>query len=188
MTAPTINTTAGQTIARELLVAYLNTGTSLSPTWSALGTRVEESSADYDWSDESKKDILGNTHSTMKKPIITQSFDPCNLDSGDSAIKKVWELGVRDQDAQALCNMDLLIVHTYAGAAGAAFAERYPSSMVKPTGLGGSGGGSIEMPIDITYGGARSIGTASVANGVVTFTPDSGSSSSSSSSSQGGGN
>jgi len=162
MTSPTINTTAGQTIARELLVAYLNTGTAGTPVWSPLGTRVEDSSADYDWGDETKKDILGNTHSTMKKPVITQSFDPCNLDSGDAAIVKVWELAVRDQDAQALCTMDVLVVHTYAGTSGAAFAERYPSSMVKPTGLGGPGGGSIEMPIDITFGGARSTGTAAI--------------------------
>ena len=37
------NTTAGQTIARELLIAYLNTGTEESPVWSAFGKRVEDS-------------------------------------------------------------------------------------------------------------------------------------------------
>ena len=168
------NTTANQTIAREQLVCYLNTGTASSPTWSPLGKRVEDSSESFDWSDESKKDILGDTHSTMKKPIITQSFDPINLDSGDSAIHKVWALAVHDQDAQALCNMDLLLVHLYAGTANTAvFAERYPASMVKPTGLGGAGGGSIEMPVEVTYGGKRSTGTASVTSaGVVTFTPE----------------
>ncbi|MCI8469362.1 MAG: hypothetical protein HFJ75_07770 [Eggerthellaceae bacterium] len=169
----TFTTTPGQTIAREQLIAYLNTATAAAPVWGALGTRVEDSNMDYDWSDESKQDVLGNVHSTMKKPIITQSFDPCNLDSGDSAISKVWKLGVHDQDAQALCSMDLLIVHLYAGSTAAPFAERYPSSMVKPTGLGGEGGGSIEMPIDITYGGKRETGTANIAaDGKVTFTPD----------------
>lgn len=167
------NTTAGQTIAREQLIAYLNTGSASSPVWSALGKRVEDSSMEMDWGDESKQDILGNVHSTMKKPVITQSFDPCNLDSGDSAISKVWKLAVHDQNAQALVAMDLLVVHLYAGTEGAAFAERYPASMVKPTGLGGEGGGSIEMPIDITYGGERQTGTAArSADGKVTFTPD----------------
>lgn len=166
----TFNTPENQTIAREQLVLYLNTATYASPSWSALGKRVEESSMDYDWGDESKQDILGNVHSTMKKPVITQSFDPCNLDSGDSAITKVWDLAVRDQDAQALCNMDLLLVHLYAGTTAAPFAERYPSSMVKPTGLGGAGGGSIEMPIDVTFGGKRETGTATVgADGTVGF-------------------
>lgn len=177
MTDPTPGfvTTSGQTIAREKLIAYLNTGSNATPVWSALGLRVEDSSMDYDWSDETKQDILGNTHTTMKKPVITQSFDPLNLDSGDSAITKVWELAVKDQDPQTLCNQDVLIVHFYYAPDTAtpttAWAERYPSSMVKPTGLGGPGGGNIEMPVEITYGGKRSVGTATVnSSGVVTFT------------------
>ena len=36
------NTTAGQTVDRELLVAYLNTGDSSTPVWSPLGTRVRQ--------------------------------------------------------------------------------------------------------------------------------------------------
>ena len=71
----TFNTTAGQTIDRDLLVAYLNTGTSSSPVWSALGKRVSDSSIEYDWSKETNQDILGNTYTSLKKPTITQTFD-----------------------------------------------------------------------------------------------------------------
>ena len=69
--------------------------------------------------------------------------------------------------------MDVLVVHLYAGTADtAAFAERYPSSAVRPTGLGGSA--SVGMPIDVTFGGARQTGTAAVGDGgAITFTPDS---------------
>ena len=169
----TFNTTPGQTVARELLIAYLNTGTNSSPTWSPIGKRVEDSSAEYDWSDETKQDILGSTWGTMKKPVITQTFDPCELDAGDEAQKKIWDLAVVKQDAQALANMDMLIVHLYAGTANTAvFAERYESCMIKPSSLGGEGGGNIGMPIDVTYGGKRTIGTAAVSNGTVTFTPE----------------
>ena len=38
----TFNTTAGQTIARKLLMAFLNTGTSSAPVWSIVGKRVEQ--------------------------------------------------------------------------------------------------------------------------------------------------
>lgn len=170
MTEANLNTKAGQTVARELMIAYLNTATYASPTWSALGRRVEDSSMEFDWGDESKQDILGDVHSTMKKPVITQSFDPCNLDSGDSAVSYVWEKAVKEQDAQALAAMDILIAHFYAGTESAPFAERYPASMVKPTGLGGEGGGSIEMPVDVTYGGKREIGTVTKGtDGSVTF-------------------
>ena len=44
----TFNTTAGQTIARKLLMAFLNTGTSSAPVWTNVGKRVEDSSHEYD--------------------------------------------------------------------------------------------------------------------------------------------
>lgn len=109
----------------------------------------------------------------MKKPIITQTFDPCELDAGDAALAKIWNLAVKEQNAAALANQDVLIVHHYAGAAKTAvFAERYDASMVKPSSLGGEGGGYVGMPIDVTLGGNRTVGTAAVSNGTVTFTPE----------------
>ena len=167
------NTTSGQTVDRELLIAYLNTGTTTVPVWSPLGTRVTDSSMEYDWQEESNKDILGTTRTTMKKPIITQTFDPCGLDAGDTAVVKIWNLAVREQNAAALANQDMLIVHLYAGTKDtAAFAERYNACMVKPSSLGGEGGGFVGIPLDVTYGGTRTVGTAAVSGGTVTFTAD----------------
>lgn len=166
----TITTPAGQTVQRKLFLAYGNTGTYQTPEWHVIGKRVEDSSTEMDWSDESKQDILGNTWATMKNPIISQSFDPCEIDSGDEYQAKLLQLAIIEQDAQALSNQDLLLVHLYLkNDDGEAFAERYPSSMVKPSGLGGEGGGSLTMPIDVTFGGEREMGTATVSNGTVTF-------------------
>ncbi len=166
----TFNTEAGRTIARELLIAYLNTGTQATPVWSAVGKRVEDSDTEYDWDTETKRDILGATYGKMKKPTITQSFDPCELDAGDAAQVKLWNLAVKDQDAQALAAQDMLIVHFYAGSN---FAERYESCMIEITGLGGEGGGDSGMPINVTYGGTRTLGTATkAADGTITFTAD----------------
>lgn len=172
----TFNTTAGQTIARELLVCYLHcgdtTGDTPVPIWKPVGKRVEDSSLEIDWSDETKQDILGNAYGTMKKPIITQTFDPCELDAGDDAQLAIWNKAIKDHDVQALCAMDMLIVHFYAGTSSTPFAERYESCMVKPSSLGGEGGGNIGMPIDVTYGGRRTVGTASKdsTTGAITFT------------------
>ena len=168
----TFNTTAGAVVERKMLILYLNTGTSSeTPTWSPIGKRVEDSSLEYDWGDESKTDIFGNAYTTMKKPVITQTFDPCELDAGDTAQVKIWNQSIKDQDVAAMCNNDLLVVHAYAGTADTAvFAERYSSCMVKPSGLGGSS--NVGMPIDVTYGGTRTKGTAAVADGTVTFTPE----------------
>ena len=167
----TFNTTPGVVASRNLLIAYLNTGTSETPVWSAIGKRVEDSSEELDWNDESKKDIFGNTYTTMQAPTITQTFDPCELDADDVAQAKIWNLAVKDQDASALAAQDMMIVHLYAGtAATAMFAERYSACAIKPTGLGGSS--TIGMPIDVTYGGTRTVGTAAIAAGAVTFTAD----------------
>lgn len=165
----TFNTDPGKTIARELLIAYLNTGTSETPVWSPVGKRVEDSDTEYDWDSETKRDILGATYGRLKKPTITQTFDPCELDGGDAAQVKIWNLAVKDQDAQALSNLDMLIVHFYAGSN---FAERYESCMVEVTGLGGEGGGEIQMPITVTYGGTRTVGTATKSASGVSFTKD----------------
>lgn len=167
----TFNVAAGKTIDRELLLSCLNTGTTSSPTWSPLGLRVNDSSESIAWNEETNTDILGNTRTEMKKPQITQTFDPSPLDAGDAAQVKVWNLAVKDQDYTALSNQDMLIVHLYAGTANTAvFAERYAACAVRPTGLGGTGGGNISMPYEVTYGGQRTVGTAAVSGGVITFT------------------
>lgn len=169
----TFNTVENQAIARGLLVLYLNVGTKEAPNWAPMGKRVADSSLEFDWQRETTTDILDNAHSSMKKPIMTQSFDPWNLANGDKAQKYIWDKGIKDQDAQALCNMDLLLVHLYAGESAAkAFAERYESCAVEPTSLGGEGGGNIGMSTTVTFGGTRTVGTAATAEGVVTFTPN----------------
>ena len=169
----TFNTPVGQTIARELLIAYLNTGTEASPVWSPLGKRVEESSTEWDWESDTVRDILGATYGTLKKPKISQTFEPCDLDGADAAQLKLWNLAVKDQDAQALANLDMLLVHFYAGESATPFAERYASCMVEVTGLGGEGGGNIGMPMTVTFCGTRTVGTATkdASTGAITFTP-----------------
>lgn len=165
-------TPAGQTIDRALLILYLNTGTAEEPEWAPIGKRVEDSSIEMDWATETKQDILGGTYTTGKKATKTQTFDPCELDAGDSAQQKIWQLAVVDDDVNALLNQDVLLVHYYAvDDSNGAFAERYPASAILPSSLGGEGGGNIGMPIDVTYGGVRQKGTATNTGGSVTFTP-----------------
>lgn len=166
------STPEGQTIDRELLIAYLNTGTKTAPVWSAIGKRVEESNVEMDWEKESKKDILGNTFTTMKKPTVTQPFDPIPLDAGDAVAVKIWNLAVKDHDAQALANQDMMIGHYYADSGEAKFAERYDSCAIEVTSIGGEGGGELRISSEVTYGGNRTLGTVSKSASGVTFTAD----------------
>lgn len=165
----TFNTPAGAAVERKLLILYLNTGTGEAPVWSPVGKRVEDSSLGYDWGEESSIDIFGEVHSKLKPPVITQTFDPWDMDGGDVAQVKIWNQSIRDQDVASMANNDMLIVHAYAGEANTGvFAERYASCSVRPSGLGGSS--TVAMPVDVTYGGTRTKGTAKIAAGNVTFT------------------
>lgn len=167
----TFNTKAGSVVERKLLILYLNTGTASEPTWSPVGKRVEDSSMEYDWGEETKTDIFGETYTTMKQPTITQTFDPCELDSGDVAQVKIWNQSIKDHDVAAMASNDMLVVHAYTGEAQTgSFAERFASCAVKPSGLGGSS--NVGMPIDVTFGGTRTKGTAKVTDGAVTFTAE----------------
>lgn len=167
------NTKENQTIGRELLILCLNTGAATAPAWSPVGKRVADSTMAYDWKKETSTDVLGNNHTQLSKPQITQTFDPWQLDAADKAQKLIWDTGIRDQDPDALANMDMMVVHKYVGTANTAmFAERYSACTIVPTSLGGAGGGKLAMPIEVTYGGERTTGTAAIAEGTFTFTPD----------------
>ena len=153
----TFNTDPGVTVARELLIAYLNTGTASTP-------ELNLSIAGNGWDT-----YLEHLIRAAKAAIAEEGID---LDGSDAAQVKLWNLGIKDADAQALAAQDMLIVHFYAGTAATPFAERYASCMVEITGLGGEGGGNVGMPITVTYGGERTVGTAAKAqDGTITFTP-----------------
>lgn len=165
------NTVENQTIGRHLMVACLNTGTPTEPVWSPVGSRVSSSNAEYDWQKESVVDILNNVWTSMKTPIVTQAFDAWPLTKGDSAAVKIWNTGIWKQDAAALCSMDMLIIHKYAGIADTAMgAERYTACAVEPTSFGGDGGGSLKMTANVTYGGERTVGTVAIdKDGTITY-------------------
>ena len=167
------NTPAGQKIDRSDLIACLNTGTKEAPVWSIVGIGVTSSSTEMDWKRESSTDITGRVTNKMGKPTTTQSFDPWPLAGGDAAQQFVWENGIVKEDAQALCNADMLIVHMYAGTRGdSVLGIRYESCSIEVNSFGGDGGSNVAMPITVTYGGTRTIGSVSGAEGAFVFAPD----------------
>lgn len=178
MATPTFNTKPGQTIAREQLITYINTGEYSNPKWAPLGRRVENSAIELDWDKNTIKDIMGKTYTTGKTPTMTQSFDEMPLDAGDDAAVHIWTLAVYEQNAQALMSQDMLLVHAYTDAKTGeplgSWAERYDSSAVTPSSIGGEGGGFIVMPVDVDFGGTRTRGSAKKGEGGnMQFTPES---------------
>lgn len=168
-----IDAVSGKSVAREKMIAYLNVGTSDAPVWSPMGRRTTSSSISMDYNEESNQDILGNTYNTMKKPIMSQSFDPWDLSGGDEAQEMIANLAIVEQDIQALTNMDMMIAHYWLASDDTVvkhFAERYSACMVKISELGGDGGANLGMSTDVTYGGDRTLGTVAVVDGAAVFT------------------
>lgn len=157
----------------EELMVFLNTGTSSEPTWKPMGLGVESADMEYDWQKEDKKDIWGRTYSRMNNPIIKQSLDPWPIRGYDEAMQYILELAVVDQDAGALCAMDILIVHKYIRTGSATsstyFAERYPASSIDMSKLSREGGGFLEAGTEMTCGGKRAIGSATLGDKTVSF-------------------
>lgn len=170
----TIAGASGKRATRDLLVTYLNVGTYESPTWAPLGRTSSDSSIERDWSVETKTGIYGEVFTNAKKPTKTQSFSDNDIIAGDDVQNHLLDIAVVKEDVSSVVGQDVLIAHLYlTDDASKPFAERYPSSAVVMTTTGGEGGGMLVSDIDVTYGGAREVGTVTNAGGTVTFTADS---------------
>ncbi len=168
-----VTTGEGISATREMMITYLNTGTTEAPVWSAMGAKVTDSSVDYDWSLENSTDILGNSYAQAKTAQLTQSFAGSEIIAGSSVMNHLVDLAVVQKNAAKLVNQDCLIVHVYLqDEQKHTFAERYPASAVIPTSIGGEGGAALVTDIDVTYGGTRVVGYAEKTESGVTFTPE----------------
>lgn len=172
----TIAAKNGESATRPMLITYLNTSeTAATPAWNPMGLKVTESSIDYDYGTETKKDILGGVYTDAQNPTMTQSLSGNEIVGGNEVMEHLLNLAVVEKNHTALVKQDCLIVHTYLkDTNGKAFAERYQGCAVLPTTNGGEGGGVLVSDIEITFGGTYTTGTASFgSDGTVTFTPDS---------------
>lgn len=169
--------TSGQIATREMLLLAAKTseaGTPPVPVWALVGTRVESSDMEYDYSAETAQDILGNTYTDIKKPIITQTFDSIPYIGGEEFLQLVYE-NTRNQDISAMTQYDLLVIHTHNGVSGTPDtydAERWTGSTVLLTSAGGDGGGYLNGTLEVTLGGTRATGQATISGGTISFTAD----------------
>lgn len=150
-------------------------GTLASPSWEIVGYKLDngDMSIDYE-TDETKHDILGNTFVTLAGPNRTFDLSDWTIIQGNKL--QVDCMNALRYDANGGMSFlesggDFCVVHHYAGTASSAMlAERYKGSSIKPTRLGGDGGGNLTTDITIVLGGDKEIGTAAIASGVLTFT------------------
>lgn len=172
--------TAERTVARKELVAYLNTGTSETPEWTAIGWHCTDSSMSVEVDTDTQKDILGNVFTNASTPELTQDFDPLPIRQGTSAGADKLQQLLHDQwmSQDFSKTYDTLIVYLYAGEGTPGTAQckydahRFPASTITPGDFGGSAEDPLNRPITVYYGGTVEVGTATINpdTGVVAFT------------------
>lgn len=170
----------GDAAKREALSLWYNdrasgTGTLASPVWELVGYKLESADMNIDYeTDETKKDILGNTFVNLNGPKRSFDLSSWNLIQGSKLQVDVMN-ALRYEANGGMSYLenggDFCLVHHYAGIAGSAMlAERWKACGMKPGRLGGDGGANLTTDITVTMGGDKEIGTAAISSGTMTFT------------------
>ena len=172
--------TTETTVARKELVAYLNTGTSQAPVWTAIGWHCTDASMSVEVDTDTQKDILGNVFTNASTPELTQDFDPLPIrrvqQGSDNALQQLLHNQWMSQDFSG--TYDTLIVYLYAGTGSPGTANcqydahHFPASTIVPGDFGGSAEDPLNRAITVYYGGTVEVGTATINpdTGVVAFT------------------
>lgn len=165
--ATDFNVGEGIKAPRKLLMTLVNVSDSETPEWELVGKGVEDSAIELNPNTETVTDITGVTETSVTKWEASQSFEPNTVRGGSKLnikLHQIWQ----DKTPEKLSQFDVLIVYAYIGESTKFEAEMQKNCTINITSIGGSA--YVDMPIEITYSNDIEKGTATVSNGVVTFT------------------
>ena len=157
----------GVKAARKLLMTFVDVSDSETPEWEIVGRGVEDSAIELNPNTETVTDILGITDTSVTKWEPSQSLEPNTVKGGSKLnfkLHQIWQ----DKMPEKLSQFDVLIVYAYIGESSTFDAEVQKNCTINVNSLGGSS--YVDMPIEISYSNDITKGTATIANGVPTFT------------------
>ena len=128
-----------------------------TPEWEVIGRGTEEAYIELDYDEETTTDILCITETVVNNVTESMSLDPFYAKRGS----KLWaildhRLSMKEYSE---FNFPILTAKFYKGASGNYEAYVDSKCSIRPQSLGGSS--YMDMPIDVTFGGAREHGTVS---------------------------
>ncbi len=167
--ATDFNVGSGVKAARKLLMTFVNVGGGSAPEWELVGRGIEESSIELNPNTETVTDICGITDTSVTKWEPSQSLEPNTAKGGSKLNFKLHEIW-QNKTPELLSQFDVLIVYAYIGENASFEAELQKNCTINITSLGGSA--YVDMPIEILFSNDTTRGTASIANGVPTFTAE----------------
>lgn len=156
-------------IKRSLFATFLNTGTSGAENWARMGKGITSQSISYNPNVTTEQYIdEDNAYSSV------DSYAP-SLDGtqtcykGDPVFEYIDNLR-QTRAVGAALETEVLFVYMYAGTSGSFKAEKN-KCVIQLGEYGGDGGGNVTMTYTIGLNCDPVVGTASVAESKVTFTP-----------------
>ena len=168
--ATAFNVTAGLEIERKYMTTWVNVGDSETPVWECVGAGVEDSAIETNADITTTTDILGITRNKVNKLEVSQTLDPMTAKGGSVLQVRLYN-DIRYEKLAEMSAYEVMIVHGYVGEDALFEAELYGSCIVITTSRGGAS--YVDMPIDIKFGGVKTLGTASKfkATDTPVFTP-----------------
>ena len=169
--ATAFNVTAGLEIERKYMTTWVNVGDSETPVWECVGAGVEDSAIETNADVSTTTDILGVTKTKVNKLERAQTLDPMTATGGSLLQVKLYN-DIRYEKLSAMSAYEVMIVHGYVGTDASFEAELYGACTLLVTSIGGSS--YVDMPIEITLGGEKTLGTSSKFKSTDTpvFTPE----------------
>lgn len=162
-----INLPANQKADRKLEMHYVNIGTTGAPEWEILGYGVEDASMSYNHDVSTTVDILGISHTEVSAAKPQLDLDPYNIRGGDKLSAKLLDIERRNAVSE-LSQFEVLNVHAFLGA-DSFDAELHTGCTIVPQSLSGSS--YVGMPLNVHLSNQKTLGTATIAAGKVTFSP-----------------
>lgn len=161
------NLADGQKADRKLEMYFVNMGTSETPDWEILGRGVEDASIAFNHDVSQIVDILGISETEVSAAKPQLDLDPMNIRGGQKLSAKLLDIERRNAISE-LSAFEVLNVHAFLGSAGSWLAEIHKNSTVVPQSLGGSS--YVGMPLNVHLSNDKKLGTATVKDGIATFT------------------
>lgn len=167
MSEPTITGTGY--VKREEFKLFADVSTSAPPEWELQGDKVEDLSIEMNANVETTTDVTGNTTTTLDKYEEQTSVEPYRCKRDNKFFPILYGI-VKYKKTLSDVERNFLCVNIFANAGGQ-YDAWTQKGVIAVQSYGGDTAG-LAIPYNIHWTGKRTYGTATIANGVVSFTAD----------------
>lgn len=142
-----------------------------APDREVLGTRVEDSSIEFNADIETMTDILGKTYTDVNKTEPQQTLDPSNIIGGSKISAYLYDAAIHNRIQDYNQAFNVYVISGFIGDATNGYETvMHKDCSIIPTSVGGSS--YVQMPLEIHFSNDIVAGTVDKLADDFEFTPD----------------